>query len=339
MKISRVLPGAALALAVLLPLPAVAAVAADALLNVSYDVAREFYKDYNPLFEKHWQATGGGALTLNQSHGGSSKQARAVADGLEADVVTLNQETDVDFLADNGLVAKDWKKQFANGSSPFTSTVVFLVRKGNPKNIKDWSDLVKPGVGVIVPNPKTSGNGRYTYLAAWAYAAHQKGGNAQKARDFVKALFANVPVLDSGGRGATTTFAQRGIGDVLITFENEVYLTQKELGADTVDIVYPSSSIEAELPVAVVQKYAQKHGTEKLAKEYLSYLYSPEGQALAVKNYVRPRDAALLKKNAAIFKPITLYSVEKEFGGWQKAQQEHFADGGTFDQIYVPVAK
>ncbi len=308
---------------------------AQTLLNASYDVAREFYKEYNPLFEQHWKSKGGGELTLNQSHGGSSKQARAVAEGLEADVVTLNQDNDIDFLAGKGLVAKHWKREFKHGAAPFSSTVVFLVRKGNSKAIKDWNDLTKPGVGVIIPNPKTSGNGRYTYLAAWSYAKNLKGGNEQKARDFVQKLFKNVPVLDAGGRGATTTFVQRGIGDVLVTFENEVYLTQKELGADAVDIVYPSASIAADLPVAVVQKYAAKHGTQKLAGEYLQYLYSPAGQALAAKYYLRPRDAALLKQHAAVFKPIKLYSVDKEFGGWQAVQAKHFNDGGVFDQLYV----
>lgn len=309
---------------------------AQEILNASYDVAREFYKEYNPLFEKHWQAKNGGKLTIKQSHGGSSKQARSVAEGMEADVVTLNQDNDIDFLVDSGVVEKDWKKKFKHGAAPFSSTVVFLVRKGNPKQIKDWNDLVKPGLQVIIPNPKTSGNGRYTYLAAWTYAKHQlKGGNDTTARNFVQRLFKNVPVLDAGGRGATTTFVQRGIGDVLITFENEVYLTQKELGADKVDIVYPSSSIQADLPVAVVDKYAKKHGTQAVATEYLNYLYSPAGQAVAVKYFLRPSDQKLLKANAKTFKPIKLYSVDKEFGGWVAVQKAHFNDGGIFDQLYV----
>jgi len=309
---------------------------AATLLNVSYDVSREFYKDYDAAFSKHWQQQGGGDLTINQSHGGSSKQARSVADGLEADVVTLNQASDIDFLAGHGLLPLDWDKGFANSSSPFSSTIVFLVRKGNPKGIRDWGDLVKPGVQVIIPNPKISGNGRYSYLAAWIYALKQPGGNDKSARDFVGSLFHNVPVLDAGGRAATTTFAERGIGDVLLTFENEVYLTQREFGADKVDIVYPSVSVEADLPVAVVSKYAQKHGTATLAQAYLAWLYSPEAQDIAAHHYLRPRDTAVFKRNASLFKPITLYSVKDVFGGWQQAQHRHFDDGGVFDQLYQP---
>lgn len=312
------------------------AIASDTLLNVSYDVSREFYKEYNPLFEAHWQAQGKSAVTVNQSHGGSSKQARSVAEGLEADVVTLNQDTDIAFLAEKGLVAADWKKAFPNGAAPLSSTIVFLTRVGNPKGIKDWGDLVKPGVQVIIPNPKTAGNGRYTYLAAWAYAKSQKGGSDKTAQEFVKKLFANVPVLDTGGRGASTTFIQRGIGDVLVTFESEVHLALRELGSDKVQIVYPSSSIEADLPVAVVTKYTDKKGSTALATAYLNHLYSPAAQALGAKYFLRPRDAAVLKANAEVFKPIRLFKVDQEFGGWVNAQKTHFDDGGLFDQIYVP---
>ena len=314
-----------------------AALAADTLLNVSYDVTREFFKDYNPVFAAHWQKQTAKALTLNQSHGGSSKQARAVADGLEADVVTMNQSNDIDLLADKGLLPPEWIKQFKHNSSPYTSTIVFVVRKGNPKGIKDWDDLVKPGVAVIIPTPKTSGNGRYTYLGAWLYAKEKTGSDAG-AIDFEQKLFRNVPVLDTGGRGATTTFAQRGIGDVLATFENEAFLTLNELGADQLEIVYPSQSILAEPPVAVVQKYAAKHGTVKEARAYLEYLYSPEGQALAAKHYLRPRDPAVLRANADRFRPLKLQGIDR-LGGWKQVQTRHFADGGLFDQIYLPAAK
>ncbi len=320
---------AAFALSVALP-----AAAGTTLLNVSYDVTREFFKDYNEAFIAYWQKKGGETLTINQSHGGSSKQARAVADGLEADVVTMNQSNDIDLLADKDLLPKDWVKKYKDNSSPFTSTIVFLVRKGNPKAIRDWDDLVKPGTQVIIPNPKTSGNGRYTYLAAWVYA-RQKGGNDVKAIEFEQKLFGNVPVLDAGGRGATTTFAQRGIGDVLVTFENEAFLTQKELADANLEIVYPSVSILAEPPVAVVEKFASKHGTLKQSRAYLEYLYSPEGQKLAARHYLRPRDEAVLKQNASLFKPLKLVGIDA-LGGWKKVQGVHFADGGLFDQIYVP---
>lgn len=310
---------------------------ADAtLLNVSYDVTREFYKDFNPAFQKYWKAKSGETVTINQSHGGSSKQARSVADGLEADVITMNQANDIDILHERGnLIPADWAKRLPNGSAPYTSTSVFLVRKGNPKNIRDWDDLVKPGVQVIIPNPKTSGNGRYTYLAAWGYVL-KKGGNEAKAREFVGQLFGNVPVLDAGGRGATTTFTQRDIGDVLVTFENEVTLIQKEIGADKFDVVYPSVSIVAENPVTVVDKVVDKKGTRKVAQAYLEYLYSDEGQELAAKHYFRPRNEAIAKKYAASFRPIGLFTVDEVFGGWQKAQKTHFDDGGFFDQIYQP---
>lgn len=310
------------------------AVAAPTILNASYDVTREFYKEYNASFANDWKAKTGEEPKIDQSHGGSSKQARSVLDGLEADVVTMNQSTDIDILADNGLVAKDWVKQFPNNASPHTSTIVFLVRKGNPKGIKDWSDLVRPGIQVIIPNPKTSGNGRYSYLAAWAYAKHAAGGTDATAKDFVTKLFQNVPILDTGGRGATTTFAQRNIGDVLLTFENEAYLAVKELGSDKTEIVYPSSSILAESPIAVVDKWAAKHGTKELAKAYLDALYTPAAQELAAKHKLRPRLPEVLEKHAADFPALKLYNVDEEFGGWPSAQKNHFADGGIFDQIY-----
>ena len=304
------------------------------LLNASYDVARELYKDYNAAFVQHWKKQTGENVTVKQSHGGSSKQARAVADGLEADVVTMNQANDIDLLHQRGqLVPADWQKRLPNNSVPYTSTSVFLVRKGNPKGIKDWGDLAKPGVQVIVPNPKTSGNGRYTYLAAWG-AVLKKGGNEAQARDLVAKLFANVPILDTGGRGATATFTQRNIGDVLVTFENEVFLIKKELG-DNFDIVYPSWSIAAENPVSVVDKVVDRRGTRKVAEAYLQYLYSPAGQDIAAKHYYRPAVEASAKKHAAQFKQIGLFTVDELFGGWQKAQKTHFEDGAVFDQIYT----
>ena len=323
------LAAAALALAVVLP-----AQAQKTLLNVSYDVAREYYKDYNPVFAAYWKKRAGESVSINQSHAGSTPQARAVADGLEADVVTMNQATDVEFLAEKGLVAKDWAKRFPNGAAPNYSTMIFLVRKGNPKGIKDWDDLVKPGVQVVIPNPKTAGNGRYTYLAAWAYALKKNNGSEVQAREFAKALFKNVPVLDTGGRGATTTFAQRNIGDALVTFENEVFLIQKELGADKVEIVYPSMSIRADNPVAVVERTVEKKGTRKQAQAYLEYLWSPEAQEIAAKYYYRPAVAAVAKKHAAQFKNISLVTVEQVYGSWEKANKAHFVDGGSFDQIY-----
>ena len=325
-----------LAVATLALTVASAAHAGTTLLNVSYDVTREFYKEYNSLFAAHWKTQAGENLEIKQSHGGSSKQARAVADGLEADVVTLNQATDLDFLAEQGLVAKDWENKFPHHASPVTSTIVFVVRKGNPKGIKDWSDLVKQGVSVIIPNPKTSGNGRYSYLAAWGYASRSEGGSEASAKDFVAKLFKNVPVLDTGGRGATTTFAQRGLGDVLLTFENEAFLTQREIGADKLEIVLPSVSILAETPVAVVENVADKHGTRKSAAAYLEYLYSPDGQELAAKHFFRPRRAEVLARYSATFKPIKTLTIEEIAGSWAQAQKTHFADGGIFDQIYVP---
>jgi len=306
------------------------------LLNVSYDVTREFYQDYNAAFLAHWKtASGGGPLTINQSHGGSSKQARSVIDGLQADVVTMNQTPDIDILATAGhLIPADWAQRLPNHSAPTTSTILFVVRKGNPQGIHDWEDLVKRGVSVVIPNPKTSGNGRYSYLAAWGYALRQAGGDEVKATEFVRRLFANVPVLDTGGRGATTTFAQRGIGDVLLTFENEAALIRREFGADQLEVIVPSASILAENPVAWVDRYVLKHGTEQVARAYLEYLYSGEGQELAARHFFRPRNAAILAKYADRFPAIPLYTVDEVAGGWAAAQRRHFADGGVFDQIY-----
>ena len=304
------------------------------LLNASYDVSRELYKDVNDAFAADHKRKTGETVTINQSHGGSTKQANAVANGLEADVVTFNQAPDVDILAKAGIVSADWRKQFPNNAAPYTSTSIFLVRKGNPKGIKDWDDLAKPGVGVIVPNPKTSGNGRYTYLAAWGYGLKKKGGEAG-AKDFVKALFANVPVLDGGGRGATTTFTQRDTGDVLVTFENEAGLIAKEFGADKFEVVYPSISILAEPPVALVNSVVDKRGSRNLAKAYLDFLYSPEGQAVIAKHDLRPRDANVLKANAAKFPAIETFSVEELLGSWPDVNKQHFADGATYDQIAI----
>jgi sulfate transport system substrate-binding protein len=309
--------------------------AADvSLLNASYDVSREFYGNYNPLFIKYWKQQSGDKLTVNQSHGGSSKQARAVADGLEADVVTMNQSTDIDFLADNKLLPTNWASRLPNGSSPFSSTSVILVRKGNPKGIRDWSDLAKPGVAVIIANPKTSGNGRYAYLAAWG-AVIKQGGTAAQAREQVSRIFANVPVLETGGRGATVAFVQRNIGDALVTFENEVGLIRQEFGADKFDVVYPPVSIVADLPVSIVDKVADKHGTRKVAEAYLQYLYSPEAQEIAAQSGLRPRDAKVATRHAADFPTLKLFTVDELFGSLSKAQNEHFRDGGVFDQFYI----
>ncbi|GAA4018235.1 sulfate ABC transporter substrate-binding protein [Actimicrobium antarcticum] len=322
------LAGATASLSFALP-----AVAADTvLLNVSYDVTRELFKDINPAFIADWKKTTGETLTVNQSHGGSSKQARSVADGLEASVVTMNQANDIDMLADRGVVAADWSKKFPNGAAPFYSTMVYLVRKGNPKQIKGWDDLVKPGIKVIIPNPKTAGNGRYTYLAAWGYVI-KKGGTEAQAREMVTRLFKNVPILDAGGRAATTTFTQRAIGDVLVTFENEVQLVRKEFG-DDFDVVYPDMSILAESPVAVVDKVVDKRGIRKQATGYLQFLYSPQGQEIAAQHFLRPRLDSVTKKYQANFKPIKLFTVDEVFGGWRQAQKRHFDDGGEFDKIY-----
>ena len=306
------------------------------LLNVSYDPTRELYQDYNAAFAKYWKAKNNENVTIKASHGGSGKQARSVIDGLEADVVTLALAADIDALHDNGkLLPADWQKRLPHNASPYTSTIVFLVRKGNPKKIKDWNDLAKPGIEVITPNPKTSGGARWNYLAAWGYSLKQPGGNDATAKDFVKKIYGNVKVLDSGARGSTTTFAERGIGDVLIAWENEAYLAVKELGPDKFDIVTPSLSILAEPPVAVVDKVVDKRGTRKVAEEYLKYLYSPEGQEIAGKNYYRPIDAKVAAKYSKQFAPVKLFTIDDVFGGWTKAQKTHFADGGVFDQISV----
>ena len=305
------------------------------ILTVSYDPTRELYQDYDKFFIPDWKKQAGEDLAVKQSHGGSGKQARAVLDGLDADVVTLALAYDIDVLAEKGLVAKDWQKKFKDNSSPYTSTIVFLVRKGNPKGIKDWNDLIKPGVEVITPNPKTSGGARWNYLAAWAYALKQPGGNDAKAKDFVKKLYANVKVLDSGARGSTTTFTERGIGDVLIAWENEAYLSVKELGPDKFEIVTPSISILAEPPVAVVDKVVDRKGTRKVATAYLEKLYSPIGQEIAAQNYYRPRDPKVAAKYANQFAKVKLVTIDQVFGGWQKAQKTHFNDGGVFDEIIV----
>jgi sulfate transport system substrate-binding protein len=306
--------------------------AGPALLNVSYDVSREFYKDYNAVFIAHWKKTTGEDLAVNQSHGGSSAQARAVADGLEADVITMNQANDIDFLVDRGaLVAADWAKRLPDNASPTTSVSVILVRKGNPKNIRDWDDLGRKGISVIVPNPKTSGNGRYTYLAAWG-AALKKGVSPQAAEALVGRIFANVPVLDGGGRGATTTFAQRGLGDALVTFESEVPLIKREFGGEF-EVVYPGWTVLAENPVSVVDKVVDKKGTRKQAEAYLKYLWTDEGQETAAKYHLRPRSAKVLARHAQDFPKLTTFTVDEVFGGWKKAQAEHFKDGGSYDRI------
>jgi sulfate transport system substrate-binding protein len=323
---------------VALALAAAGATSAQTLLNVSYDVAREFYKDYNAAFVANYKKTTGKDVKIDQSHAGSSAQARAVADGLEADVVTMNTTTDIEFLANAGVVAKDWAKRFPNNAAPTTSTMLFLTRNGNPKGIKDWDDLVKPGVQVVIVNPKTGGNGRYAYLAAWGYVK-KKGGSDAQAAEFVGKLFKNVPILARGGRDATTAFLQRNIGDVLITFESEVVSIDREFGAGKVDPVYPSISILAENPVAVVERTVAKKGTGELAKAYLDYLYSDEAQEIAAKHALRPRSEAVLKKHAATFKPLQLFTVQELFGSLGEAQKVHFNDGGQFDKLYTPGGK
>jgi sulfate transport system substrate-binding protein len=310
---------------------------AQELLNVSYDPTRELYKDFNDRFADYWKKKTGESITINQSHGGSGKQARSVIDGLEADVVTLALAYDIDAIAEKAqLLPADWQKRLPNNSSPYTSTVVFLVRKGNPRQIKDWDDLTKPGVKVITPNPKTSGGARWNYLAAWGYALKKNNNDESKAREFVAALYKNVPVLDSGARGSTTTFVQRQLGDVLIAWENEAFLAKKEFGADSLEIVSPSLSILAEPPVAVLDKVVDKHGTRKVAEEYLNYLYTAEGQEIAAKHFYRPRLEEVAKKHEADFPKISLFTIDEIYGGWKKAQKTHFDDGGTFDQIYQP---
>ncbi len=309
---------------------------AQTLLNVSYDPTRELYQETNAAFAAQWKAKTGQTLVVQQSHGGSGKQARAVIDGLEADVVTLALAYDVDAIAKAGLIAPGWQKALPQGSCPYTSTIVFLVRKGNPKGIKDWGDLVRAGVSVITPNPKTSGAARWSYLAAWAWALRQPGGSDASARAFIGKLFKNVPVLDSGARGSTNTFVQRGIGDVLLAWENEAFLAVRELGKDKLEIVVPKMSILAEPPVAIVDKVVDKKGTRAVAKAYLDFLYSSEGQSLAAKHYYRPRAAAALAHSPVPFPRLELVTIDAVFGGWAKAQKTHFDDGGVFDQIYQP---
>lgn len=314
--------------------------APTSFLNVSYDPTRELYEDFNKSFGAYWKQKTGQDVDFKQSHGGSGKQARAVIDGLEADVVTLALAADIDAIADkSGLItAKDWQARFPENSTPYTSTIVFLVRKGNPKGIKDWNDLVKPGIEVITPNPKTSGGARWNYLAAWAWAKHQNGGNDKTAREFVRQIYAHTKVLDSGARGATTTFAERGIGDVLLAWENEAYLATREQPGKF-EIVTPTLSILAEPPVAIVDKNVDKHGTRNLATGYLNYLYSPVGQEIAAKNYYRPRNAKVLAKYQNVFKPLKLVTIDHEFDGWKQTQRKHFDDGGVFDQIVAENAK
>ena len=328
-KLTSIIATLALALST-----ATAAFAADVtLLNVSYDPTRELYADFNNAFATYWKAKTGDKVTIKQSHGGAGKQARAVIDGLEADVVTLALAYDIDAIAAKGLIKPGWQKELPHNSSPYTSTIVFLVRKGNPRNIKNWDDLIKPGVSVVTPNPKTSGGARWNYLAAWAFAQHQPGGNDAKAKEFVTKLLKNVPVLDSGARGSTNTFVQRGLGDVLLAWENEAFLAINELGPDKFDVVTPPESILAEPPVTVIDKVADKRGTRKVAEEYLKYLYTDEGQKIAAKHYYRPINTKIPTRLAKVKK---LYTIDQAFGGWQKAQKTHFSDGGTFDQIYAP---
>jgi sulfate transport system substrate-binding protein len=316
-------------------LPDVARAEDIQLLNVSYDPTRELYQDYNKLFAEYWAKQTGQKVSIRQSHGGSGKQARSVIDGLEADVVTLALAYDIDAIAQRGQIAADWQKRLPDNSSPYTSTIVFLVRKGNPKGIKDWGDLIKPGVQVITPNPKTSGGARWNYLAAWGYA-ERKSGKDEDGRKFVEQLYKNVPVLDTGARGATITFVQRGLGDVLLSWENEAFLAINELGKDKFEIVVPSVSVLAEPPVAVVDKVVDHRGTRKVAEAYLQHLYSKEAQEIAAKHYYRPRDPEVAKKYASAFPDVKLFTIDEQFGGWTKAQKTHFADGGVFDQIYKP---
>lgn len=321
------------ALAVVLAVTSFGAKADTDILNVSYDPTRELYKDYNAVFANYWKKQTGETVNIKASHGGSGKQARGVIDGLEADVVTLALAYDVDAIAQKGLIAQNWIKRLPDNSAPYTSTIVFLVRKGNPKNIRDWNDLARPGVEIITPNPKTSGGARWNFLAAWGYALKQPGGNDQKARELVTNIYRNVKVLDSGARGATTTFVERGLGDVLIAWENEAYLSVKELGPDKFDIVTPSISILAEPSVAVVDKVVDKRGTRKVSTAYLEYLYSPIGQEIAARHYYRPRNKEIAARYANQFAKVKLFTIDQVFGGWEKAQKTYFADGGVFDQI------
>ena len=332
MFFKKIIQGAAAALV----LSTAAHAAEVSLLNVSYDPTRELYQDFNKAFAAHWKAKSGDELKNKQSHGGSGKQARAVIDGLAADVVTLALAYDIDEIANRGLIAKDWQKRLPHNSAPYTSTIVFLVRKGNPKAIKDWNDLARPGIAVITPNPKTSGGARWNHIAAWGYALKQPGGNEKTAQEFLTKIYKNVPVLDSGARGSTTTFIERGIGDVLVTWENEALLAIKELGPEKVEIVSPSISILAEPPVAVVDKVVDRRGTRKVAEAYLQFLYTDEGQEIAAQNYYRPIDEKIAKKYASQYPKLKLFTIEEVAGGWNKAQKTHFADGGVFDQIYLP---
>ena len=323
-----------IAAGLLAALPVVAQAASSELLNVSYDPTRELYKNINAAFIPLWKKQSGDTLKIQQSHGGSGKQARSVIDGLEADVVTLALAADIDALVDNGkLLPENWQQRLPHNSSPYTSTIVFLVRKGNPKKIKDWDDLIKPGISVITPNPKTSGGARWNYLAAYGYALKKFNGDDAKAKDYLKALYKNVPVLDTGARGSTVTFAQRGLGDVLLAWENEAFLSLEEFGADKFDIIAPSISVLAEPPVAVVDKVVDKHGTRKAAEAYLNFLYTPEAQEIIAKNYYRPIDQKVAAKYADKFPKIELKTIA-DFGGWKKTQATHFGDGGVFDQIY-----
>ncbi len=333
MKLTRTIKQALLITSLLLPLSGLSAEVS--LLNVSYDPTRELYQDFNAAFAKHWQAKTGDNVTIKQSHGGSGKQARSVIDGLPADVVTLALSYDIDEIGTKGrLIPKDWQKRLPHNSSPYTSTIVFLVRKGNPKKIKDWDDITKPGISVITPNPKTSGGARWNYLAAWAYALKKNNNDETKAKEFVAKLFKNVPVLDTGARGSTTTFVERGIGDVLLAWENEAFLAQKELGPDKFEIVVPSLSVLAEPPVTIVDKVVDKRKTRAVAQAYLEYLYAEEGQEIAAQNYYRPTLESIAKKYESKFPKVNLIKIDDVFGGWQKAQKVHFADGGTFDEIY-----
>ena len=336
---SRILPlprRALLAAPALLAAAPAWAQAPRELLNVSYDPTRELYRDYNAVFAKAWQARTGQAVRVNTSHGGSGRQARSVIDGLAADVVTLALAYDIDAIAERGLIARDWITRLPHNSAPYTSTITFLVRQGNPKGIRDWGDLAKPGIGVITPNPKTSGGARWNYLAAWAWALQQPGGSDATAEEFLGRLYRNVPVLDTGARGSTTTFVQRGQGDVLLAWENEAHLALQEFAGAKVEIVTPSLSILAEPSVAVVDRNAERRGTRDLAEAYLQGLYAPEGQALAAKHFYRPRDPVLLAAHAKVFPAMQLVTVDGSFGGWGEAQRRHFADGGVFDQLYKP---
>ncbi len=332
-RFGRALAVLALAIAALLPRPASADVT---LLNVSYDPTRELYQEYNTAFAAYWKGKTGEKVTVNQSHGGSGKQARAVIDGLEADVVTLALAYDIDAIAQSGLLPRNWPTRLPDNSTPFTSTIVLLVRAGNPKGIKDWDDLVRPGVAVVTPNPKTSGGARWNYLAAYGYALKKNGGDEAKAKEFVTRLYRNVPILDTGARGATVTFVERGIGDVLVAWENEALLAARELGKGKFEIVVPSVSIQAEPPVAVVDRVATKHRTKTIAQAYLDYLYAPQGQEIAARHYYRPRLQEVAERYAGQFPRLTLFTVDDLFGGWAKAQKTHFADGALFDQIYQP---